>query len=254
MVIIQSRPFFLSKRMEKQIQRQKELALLQTPLTAPSDDEEYEVFYRKHIEPIEVERYQQKKKAIKNYCKKKNRKLPTFHIDTLADKIEVLTDDSDKEEIEHLGMEVHPPALKDSEIETYQKGRQIVLFSFEGTASNLSDFPMAIEGDFIIKQSFELTGGEWKDLEYFSKHPNRSLITCYILPKGLTGNFRVVYGKYYAISRSPSLRSDKGFQESCENIAASLKEIDRKEKEQEFIKTNFKQSTTYRVPISALQK
>ena len=161
--------------------REKEIALAPPSTPVPEDPEEYEAYFRKHILPIEERRCKKKENLIKKYCQKKNRRLPTFTIDSLDGKIEVLTDDSDKEEIENLSSS---PSLEDDEIKLYKKGKQVSFFSFEGGKENLNEFPMAIEGDFIILQEYEMEDGDWERLEYFTKHPTKSLLTCYLLPYG----------------------------------------------------------------------
>ena len=62
-----------------------------------------------------------------------------------------------------------------------------------------------------------------------------------MLPFGLTGNLRIVYGKYL---NDPSRvkKEDIDFTQSCENISKSLKEIYITNKAHEFKKTNFSSS------------
>ena len=154
-------------------------------------------------------------------------------------------------------------------IRTFAKGKHTSIFCYHGEAPEVLDyFPMAFEGDVIIKQLYETEYGDWQELSYFVVDKEKGLIKCCILPFGLTGNFILVYGKCHSdsFSRAPSIR-DKEFEKSMENISANLKEIDRTKKEQEFQSTNFSptrsskttsskttSSKTYRIPTTALRK
>ena len=125
-------------------------------------------------------------------------------------------------------------SLTGTGINTYTKGKQVSLFCFEGTPSMLSDYPVALEGDFIVNQEYEMENGEWQNLELFSEKAVTGFITCYILPFGLTGNLRIVYGKY--------LNDPSRVKKEDTDFTKSLKEIDSTKKTQEFQKANFSSS------------
>ena len=97
-------------------------------------------------------------------------------------------------------------SIKGDKIKSNKKGKQVSLFCFEGKSPEiLDDFPLAFEGDFIISQRYEMENEEWQELEFFTvKEDTPSLISCYVLPFGLTGNFRIVYGKYFTATSTPT--------------------------------------------------
>jgi len=123
---------------------------------------------------------------------------------------------------------------KNINIKTYTKGVQVALFRVE-TSSSLS-YPIAIEGDFIIKEEYERSNGEWQVHDLFS-HEN-GLFLCHGLPDGFTGATRILYGKYLHREEKKESVEKEEFDTSCENITKTLKEIDQKKKELEFISTN----------------
>ena len=130
-----------------------------------------------------------------------------------------------------------------NKIKTFSKGKQMSTFCFdsEDHPNILDMFPLAIEGDIIISQRFEFENGEWKELDLFRPkiRDNKKVLCCSLLPFGLTGKFILIYIKFIEteLTRQPSLRSYE-YQKSCENISKNLKEIDRKEKEVQFIQEN----------------
>lgn len=129
--------------------------------------------------------------------------------------------------------------VMDRNIKTFKKDKHVAVFLFEGTKESTNDFPIAIEGDYVIQQKYELTNGAWKELDVFLYRPELNCILGTLLASGLTGNFKVLYVKSLEASCKPSKSKDSTeFYESLENINNTLKDIDLREKEQKFIKTN----------------
>ena len=198
----------------------------------PRTLKEYTHFHQRYIEPTETLMYNR----IRDYCKRKRIPIPPHDID--FDKITVELESEDleiKEEIEALAEREDIPTIEEDEIQTYKTGVQTVFFTFNGDPSCLTDFPLALEGDFIFSQTYEATDGSWEEEEYFSKHPSRNIIFCRILPFGLTGNFRIIYGKYISPPTQPSLIS-KDLEKSSD--------IDSTTKTKELHETNISASSS----------
>ena len=118
-------------------------------------------------------------------------------------------------------------------IKTYPEGRQVAVFCYE--ASSPLDYPIAIEGDFLIKQEYEIYNGEYQIHDLF--FPEDGFLVCRRLPEGFTGSYLILYGKYLHREDKKNNTVEE-FAASCENITRGLKEIDQKNKETEFIATN----------------
>lgn len=129
-----------------------------------------------------------------------------------------------------------------NKIKTFVKGKQMSIFCFDSEEyPNVLDmFPLAIEGDIIISQKFEFTNGEWKELDLFRPklRDNKNVLCCSLLPFNLTGRFIVIYCKLLDTTNTPPSLQSYDYQKSCENINKSLKEMDRRNKEMQLIKSN----------------
>ena len=215
--------------------KQKELNLLQDPLLVPpEDDYEYEKFYRKHIQPIQVKKVKKKEKQIRNYCKKRNKKIPSFTINPLDDTIDV--DDSDKEISFINDSDDNIP-----ENIQFDKGKQLTTFIAIGSASSKE---LAFEGDYIIKQLWKVDD-EWEEIEIFKVNPTERIIIAKTIPY----DFQLLYGK---ILIRIDVQNSLNLHSSLDNINSSLQDIDLKNKEMQFIDKNLSNQSFTKVPNSKL--
>ena len=133
---------------------------------------------------------------------------------------------------------IYESTNKRTQIATYLKGTQVVLFFFSSSSSSSLEYPIAIEGDFIIKEEHEMCNGEHQQHNLFF-HEDGFLVLNALPEEEFTGHFSLLYGKRISMkSSSAKEEEDKEFATSCESITRTLKEIDQKNKELEFISTN----------------
>ena len=111
--------------------REKELQLLNdSSKIPPEDDFLYEVFFRKHILPLELTKCEEKRDLIREYCKQKNLRAPSYTYDPLDDDVLFESDSSLEEEdkiaIKNLGtLKRHASDMKEIEEATQKIDKQV---------------------------------------------------------------------------------------------------------------------------------
>ena len=120
-----------------------------------------------------------------------------------------------------------------TKIRTFMKGKQLVTFNI--TTSSPPLFPVAVEGDTILQQLWQTDSGGWEQVDLFRYDPERKLLTCILVPFGLTGNFSLTYAK--TINASSATKKSE-LSKSLENINEALADMRLRDREMQFIHTN----------------
>ena len=142
--------------------------------------------------------------------------------------------------------------LIEEKIETYPKGEQAIFFYFHGTPAD--KLPIALGGEFVLQQKYQMKNGEWIETNNCVLHPTKKMQILQSLPEESTGEYIIIYGK--VVRSSVSKKVDNEHETTMANITNKLTEIDRAVKEHEFREVNKLPTPQkrYRVPTKSLKK
>lgn len=86
----------------------------------------------------------------------------------------------------------------DRNIKTVIQPTQLVVSYYKGTKDDISKLPIALEGDVIIEQKYEVNENNWKTMDCFelskASKKDTKFIRASILPHDLNGNYIIVIG------------------------------------------------------------
>ena len=141
--------------------------------------------------------------------------------------------------------------LIEEKIQTYPKGEQVIFFYFHGTPKH--KLPIALNGEFVLRQSYQMKNGEWLESNNCIFDASKKLLILQSLPEDATGDYIIIYGK--VVHSSVLKKADSEYETSMANITKDLKEINRADKEHEFREANKLPTPQkrYRVPAKSLK-